>query len=84
MKTKVKGVYTIFHRNRKCETCDQPYFRCNKVAMWTKRNPGKRSGWKKETHKTCLVCTPVQEANRILGIIQVRFEVRPKRQLKVA
>lgn len=58
---------------RKCSHCNGPYFRRNKMEMWTGWNEGKRYGWHKDIAVVCLKCTSEQESKRIIGIADIQF-----------
>jgi hypothetical protein len=54
--------------NRYCRKCGRWYYRCDKVAVWDKRNPGKRAGWHQEQGAYCLACSSLESATSILVI----------------
>ena len=64
---------------KECEKCGHPYYRRNKIEVWTGQNPGKRSGWLKEELKICNTCMPQMAAQRLL----VRMDIRITKAGKV-
>jgi hypothetical protein len=60
-------------RDRYCDHCDAWYFRGNRMALWTKRNPGHREGWQKEVVKLCNECFSLNGAHRALMLTSIRI-----------
>ena len=53
---------------RRCYYCREPYYRCEKIAVWTVRNPGHRTGWTKKVISACLNCSGIASLfNRLSG-----------------
>ena len=74
-----------------CEKCGFPYYRRNKMEIWTGRNPGHRLGWNKQEIKVCNTCLPQIDAQRMLVRMDLRItktgkvlKVRPRRKREVA
>jgi len=67
-----------------CDNCGLPYYRVNKASGWTSQNPGRRTGWQKETKRICTNCQSAEQATRCLLLISSRVlpakEVRKRRK----
>lgn len=60
-------------RNRKCDHCHKGYWRVNKAALWTGRNPGHTKGWQKTTVKLCNDCMSLKGAYKSLMMWSLRI-----------
>jgi hypothetical protein len=65
-------------RPRICTGCGGPYWRANRVRLWTTQNPGHRDGWQKVDDVYCTNCVPATLATRILGVTQIRIVNVPR------
>ncbi len=63
---------------RECSQCGRPYYRSNRFRLWTKQNPGHRTGWAKWDEPVCLNCQPAGQAQRILALATVRIVHRKR------
>jgi hypothetical protein len=64
---------------RECARCGKTYLRRDRIEVWTSRNPGHRTGWRKEIVKVCLQCASAQQSRRILMLVSVRLGGRAKK-----
>lgn len=55
-----------------CDGCGKPYYRANRLRLWTDRNPGHREGWRKLDEKLCLTCSDTRQTQRIVSVISIR------------
>jgi hypothetical protein len=58
---------------RRCHICHDPYNRRNKIIVWTKQNPGRRTGWNREELNVCCRCGPESVARRLVITAVARF-----------
>lgn len=58
---------------RECDRCGKPYWRVNRVHVWTVRNPGHREGWHKIEEKLCMKCCNEGQARRMAVMVGVRI-----------
>ena len=48
-----------------------PYYRSNRIRVWTTINVGHRGGWFKEDLKLCLKCFTTKKAQRVVTLASV-------------
>ena len=74
---------TMSQINRRCDSCNEPYFRRNLVEAWTVRATGHKRGWFKEVAKVCINCMSVGTARRVFALVGVTIEAPKTRNEKV-
>lgn len=62
-------------RPRCCSECGAPYYRANRLRVWTSTNPGHRLGWIKEDLRLCIRCFDSRKAQRVVTLASVRVTV---------
>lgn len=57
---------------RACSNCGAWYYRVNKLHLWTRRNPGHRTGWVKIDERLCLRCSTEKQTMRVCAVLAVK------------
>lgn len=57
--------------SKRCDACRAPYYRSNRLRVWTAINPGHRGGWVKEDLKLCIKCFTAKKAQRVVTLASV-------------
>ena len=63
----------VERRPRCCHICHDPYWRRNRIEVWTSQNPGHRTGWLKTIVNVCTRCAPEYQARRLAITAVARF-----------
>ena len=59
-----------------------PYYRSNRLRLWTKANPGHRMGWEREDLKLCLKCFTQKKAVRVVELASIHVVPSEVRAVK--
>jgi hypothetical protein len=57
--------------HKRCDNCLAPYYRSNRIRVWTTVNPGHRAGWMKEDVKLCIKCFSAKKAERVVSLASI-------------
>jgi hypothetical protein len=58
---------------RLCDRCGKPYYRSNRLRLWTRQNPGHRAGWGKDDVKLCTNCMAESSARTAAKLASARI-----------
>lgn len=59
--------------NRICDRCRKPYYRSNRLRLWTGQNPGHRAGWQKDDVKLCCSCLNAEAAGKAQRLVSAKI-----------
>lgn len=69
--------HRFHHKSRCCMSCGAPYYRANRMFIWTTINPGHRMGWIREDLKLCVRCFNAKKAQRVVTLASIDISVEP-------
>lgn len=78
----MKSPFKFRNKYRCCHSCGAPYYRANRMRLWTVTNFGYQKGWKCEDVKLCCKCFNGKKAIRVVELASVHVIPPPQQHLR--